>query len=134
MTRTLALSLTLAQALALALAFISALTLPCPGDASLKLLLGAYIKKLHMLVELFRASPEDEEQGIWKRPGFKLPQLGALLVASNNEKLVDERTQTELLANSAEYKVGVRVRVRVRVRARVRVRVRVRARVRVRVS
>ena len=57
-----------------------------------------------MLVELFCASPEDEEQGIWKRPGFNLPQLGALLVASNDEKLIDERTQTELLANSAEYK------------------------------
>ena len=87
------LTLYLALTLALALVLISALTLTCPGDASLKLLLGAYIKKLHMLVELFRASPEDEEQGIWKRPGFKLPQLGALLVASNDEKLVDERTQ-----------------------------------------
>ena len=62
------------------------------GDARLKLLLGAYIKKLDMLVKLF--ATEDAGKGIWTRQGFKLPQLGVLLVAS---ELIDERSGAGLL-------------------------------------
>ena len=62
------------------------------GDARLKLLLGAYIKKLDMLVKLF--ATEDAGKGIWTRQGFRLPQLGVLLVAS---ELIDERSGAGLL-------------------------------------
>lgn len=55
-----------------------------------------------MLVELFAA--QSEGTGIWQRQAFKLPQLGALLVAGNNEKLIDESSGAELLASGAEYK------------------------------
>jgi hypothetical protein len=72
------------------------------GDASLKLLLGAYIKQLDMLVELF--AKEDEGKGIWTRQGFKLPQLGALLVASKDEELTQERSGVKLLEGADQYK------------------------------
>ena len=68
------------------------------GDARLKLLLGAYIKKLDMLDMLFET--EDKGKGIWTRQGFKLPQLGVLLVASHDEKLIDKRSGKELLAST----------------------------------
>ena len=72
------------------------------GDASLKLLLGAYIKQLDMLKELFKK--QEKGEGIWKRQGFKLPQLGALLEASSDETLKDVRSGAELLEKGDEYK------------------------------
>ena len=72
------------------------------GDASLKLLLGAYIKQLDMLKELFKE--QEKGEGIWKRQGFKLPQLGALLEASSDETLKDQRSGAELLEKGDEYK------------------------------
>ena len=73
------------------------------GDARLKLLLGAYIKKLDMkldmLVQLF--ATEDPGKGIWTRQGFKLPQLGVLLVGEECvELLIDKRSRKELLAST----------------------------------
>ena len=66
------------------------------GDASLKLLLSAYIGQLNMMPELFDKSQQEEEKGIWELAGFKLPQLGHLLVADESSKLCDSETGAEL--------------------------------------
>ena len=74
------------------------------GDASLKLLLSAYIGQLNMMPELFDKSQQEEEKGIWELAGFKLPQLGHLLVADESSKLCDSETGAELLEKSDDYK------------------------------
>ena len=71
------------------------------GDASLKLLLMAYIKQLDMLPELFK---KQDTEGIWKQQGFKLPQLGALFVADNDGTLMDKKSDTLLLEKGDNYK------------------------------
>jgi hypothetical protein len=74
------------------------------GDASLKLLLAAYIGQLNMMPELFDKSQQDKDKGIWELAGFKLPQLGHLLVADESSKLCDSETGDELLESDDDYK------------------------------
>ena len=72
------------------------------GDSSLKLLLGGICLQLKMLPEMFSSSSASEADGIWNRPGFKLPEMGALLVATDKGSLIDD-DGNELVGEGEPY-------------------------------
>jgi hypothetical protein len=71
------------------------------GDASLKLLLGGLCLQLRMLPAMF-TDDVDVGEGIWNRPGFKMPEMGALLVANEQGSLIDD-DGNELVAGDEAY-------------------------------